>query len=237
MGERGVAAGAVDASEQPAMRFEHVSFSYEGHVALDDVSFQVMPGELVALSGPNGCGKSTVMRLASGLDFASAGTVAVLGQRVDATTMSDLRTAKRLHQRAGLVFQNPDSQLFCPSVYEEVAFGPRQMGLGEDEVARRVTDTLALFGLAGFEERSPWRLSGGEKRRVALAAIVSMGPELLMLDELVDGLDVESLGRVADFIESYVAAGGTVLMTTHHHDHVRLPEARHVVMDAHHRIA
>lgn len=219
-----------------ALVFDHVTFAYEGHLALDDVSFEVAPGELVVLSGPNGCGKSTVMRLAGGLDFPSRGAVTVLGQRVDAATMADARTAKRLHQRAGLVFQNPDSQLFCSSVADELAFGPRQMGLAEDEVSTRVSDALALFGLEGFGERAPWRLSGGEKRRVALAAIVTMGPELLMLDELVDGLDAPSLERVAAFIESFAAAGGTVLMTTHHHDHVPLPRARHIHLDASHRV-
>ena len=228
-------------AQTPAIRLADVSLVYQGAGrevrALDGVSLEIPVGQRVCVLGANGSGKSTLASVIAGLMAPDAGTVELVGERVCTEGQADFEAYRRARRLLGLVFQNPDSQLFCPSVYEEVAFGPRQMGLGEDEVARRVTDTLALFGLAGFEERSPWRLSGGEKRRVALAAIVSMGPELLMLDELVDGLDVEPLGRVADFIESYVAAGGTVLVTTHHHDHVRLPEARHVVMDAHHRIA
>lgn len=182
---------------------------------IDDLSLSVGRGEAVALLGPNGCGKSTVLRLACGLSHPDSGEVRYDGEVVDATSMADRAFAKRLHRRQGLVFQDPDTQLFCPSVADEVAFGPRQMGLPEGEVALRVDDTLALLGIPHLRHRVPYRLSGGEKRRVALAAVVSMSPESLVLDEPTDALDPEARDVVADFLRAYLGRGGTVLLATH----------------------
>ena len=220
----------------PAVEVDGLCFGYGGSLVVDHVSFRVERGEAVALVGPNGCGKSTVLRLLNGLERPSSGTVRVLGQLVDGRTMRDKAVAKRLHQRAAYVFQNPDAMLFCPTVAEEVAFGPRQMGLGEDEVRRRVADALELFGVAHLSGRAPYHLSGGEKRRVAMAAVVSMNPELLMLDELTDGLDQASAARMFAFLRSYLEAGGTVLMTTHHDEAVEALGARRVRMGADHRL-
>ena len=121
----------------------------------------------------------------------------------------------------GFVFQNADAQLFCATVGEEVAFGPAQMGLPADELERRVRDAMGLFQVADLADVSPYQLSGGQKKRVALAAVVSMNPDILVLDEPTNGLDEDSCDIVVNFLLAYVAAGKTVLMSTHHQDLVR----------------
>jgi cobalt/nickel transport system ATP-binding protein len=223
------------------VRFSDVSFSYQGtdgvSPALDHVSFEVARGEAVALLGPNGCGKSTALRLLVGLDVAQGGVVEAVGQRVDAEAMADVVIAKRLRQRVGLVFQNPDVQLFCPSVGEEIAFGPRQMGLSDAEVAERVGDMERLLGISDLHERAPYHLSGGERHKVAIAAVASMSPEVLLIDEPTSGLDEEGEGQVVSFLRTFLASGRTVLVTTHH---PCLPEqigAREVRLDRYHRMA
>ena len=199
------------------IEFRDVSFSYAAGTqrALDHVSFQVRRGEACALTGPNGCGKSTSLRLLVGLDHPLAGEVRFDGRVVDAHAMRDAGFAKRLHQRIGLVFQDPDVQLFCPTVADEVAFGPRQMGLEPEEVERRLEDCLRLFGLLDLRDRAPWRLSGGERRRCAIACVASLGPDVLCLDEPTNGLDEQSRSQVLGFLRSFVAAAKTVLVATH----------------------
>ena len=139
--------GVGGAEDTPLIELRDVVFSYTGHTVVDGVSLQVDRGELVALLGPNGCGKTTIMRLING-----------------------------------------DAQLFCATVGEEVAFGPAQMGLPADELERRVSDAMGLFQVADLADASPYQLSGGQKKRVALAAVVSMNPDILVLDEPTNGL-------------------------------------------------
>lgn len=220
----------------PLVDVSNVTFAYDGAVALDGVSFQVRRGEAVALVGPNGCGKSTALRVVNGLAFPSAGTYRYDDEPVDARTMRDRRFAKRLHQRVGFVFQNPDVQLFCPSVAEEVAFGPRQMGLSAEEVDRRVADALTLFDVAHLAGRAPYHLSGGERRRVAMASVVSLAPELLVLDEPTNGLDDDSTEQVESFVRSFVSAGGAVLAASHDLAFVSTVGAREVRLDRDHRV-
>ena len=134
----------------------------------------------------------------------------------------------------GFVFQNADAQLFCATVGEEVAFGPAQMGLPTGELERRVRDAMELFQVADLVDASPYQLSGGQKKRVALAAVVSMNPDILVLDEPTNGLDEDSCDIVVNFLLAYVAAGKTVLMSTHHQDLVRRLGARAVYIDRYH---
>lgn len=210
--------------------FSNVRFSYAGSAgpALDGVSFSVSRGEICALVGPNGCGKSTSFRLLVGLDYPSEGEIWFDGEPIGRHTMSDPRFAKQLRQRVGLVFQDPDVQLFCPTVRDEVAFGPRQMGLSDAEVTRRTDDCLRLFDLLGLADRAPWRLSGGEKRRCALACVASMGPDLLCLDEPTNGLDESSYDGLVSFLRSFAAAGKTVLVATHDDAFVEALGARRI---------
>jgi cobalt/nickel transport system ATP-binding protein len=216
----------------PAVEFDHVGFTYEGapSPALEDVSFSVTSGEALALMGPNGSGKSTALRLIVGLDHPQAGRVRVEGQEVSAQTIADRRFAKRLRQRVGLVFQDPETQLFCPSVTDEIAFGPRQMGLEEAEVERRVADCLSLFGLEGLSHRAPWQLSGGEKRRLAIACVISLAPRVLCLDEPTNDLDERGYAQLVAFLTDFVSAGGTTIVSTHDRRLVRDLGAHEVVL-------
>ncbi len=164
-----------------------LSYRYpDGHDALFDVSFTLAAGERVALIGPNGAGKSTLLLHLNGLlpdRPPSTATVTVDGLPVAEANLREIR------RRVGLLFQDPDDQLFCPTVWEDVAFGPRQLGLREPELSRLVTESLAQVGLAGFEERLPHHLSRGEKRRACLAGLLACDARVLVLDEPTSDLD------------------------------------------------
>ena len=228
--------GAGGAEDAPLIELRDVVFSYSGHTVVDGVSLQVDRGELVALLGPNGCGKTTIMRLINGLELADAGAYLFDGHMIDAAFLKDSVAAQRFHQRVGFVFQNADAQLFCATVGEEVAFGPAQMGLPANELDRRVHDAMELFQVADLVDASPYQLSGGQKKRVALAAVVSMNPDILVLDEPTNGLDEDSCDIVVNFLLAYVAAGKTVLMSTHHQDLVRRLGARAIYIDRYHHV-
>jgi cobalt/nickel transport system ATP-binding protein len=164
-----------------------LSYRYpDGHDALLDVSFTLAAGERVALIGPNGAGKSTLLLHLNGLlpdRPPSTPAVTVDGLPVAEANLREIR------RKVGLLFQDPDDQLFCPTVWEDVAFGPRQIGLREPELSRLVTESLAQVGLAGFEERLPHHLSRGEKRRACLAGLLACDARALVLDEPTSDLD------------------------------------------------
>lgn len=225
------------AETEPLIVFDHVSYAYDDATALDDISFSIEAGQLVALTGPNGSGKSTILRIMNGLEFPHIGSYCFDGHVIDDRSMADALFAKRFHQRLGYIFQNSDTQLFCPSVREEIAFGPRQMGLSDDQIEQRVEDMLALLNIKKLENRAPYRLSGGEKRRVALACIIAMNPDALVLDEPQNGLDEDAQQWLLGFLQEMAAAGKTVLLTTHHRDVVTHLNAREIHLDKTHRIA
>jgi cobalt/nickel transport system ATP-binding protein len=161
----------------------HLSFSYpDGLPALQDVSLRIAPGEKVALVGPNGAGKSTLLLHLNGI-LKGQGEIMVCGMALSEATLGRIRAA------VGLVFQDPDDQLFSPTVLEDVAYGPLYLGLPEDEVRRRVSAALQAVGMAGKEGRVSHHLSTGEKKRVAIATVLAMEPEILVLDEPTAGLD------------------------------------------------
>jgi cobalt/nickel transport system ATP-binding protein len=170
-----------------AIEITHLKYRYrDGTEALRDLSFRVLPGECVALLGPNGSGKSTLLLHLNGLlpdKSTGDGSVKIHGTRV---VRGDLEKVRR---QVGLVFQDPDDQLFCPTVAEDVAFGPQQLGLSEAEVAARVQAALARVGLTGFESRPTHHLSHGEKRRACLAGVLACEPLVLVLDEPTSDLD------------------------------------------------
>ncbi|NMN01072.1 cobalt ABC transporter ATPase [Bifidobacterium sp. DSM 109958] len=224
-------------SGDPIVELEHVDFAYRAAAdmgagtarpVLHDFSMTVRRGECVALLGPNGSGKTTIMTIVNALAFPDAGTYRLGGTPVERARVEarDSPFAKALHQRVGYVFQNAEVQLFCPSVREEIAFGPQQMGLPDAEVDRRVRDMAALFGLDALLERPPYQLSGGERKRVALACVMSMNPDLLVLDEPTDGLDERNTDVLVRALRGFAAAGKTVLFSTHHDDIVRELGAR-----------
>lgn len=189
------------------IEFKNVSYEYPGGTkALDNVSFRINHGEKVALLGRNGAGKSTLLLLTDGLLLPSEGTVDVGGIPVTKKTLTAIR------QSVGLVFQNPDDQLFMPTVEEDVAFGPLNMGLPKEEVEKRVEAALRTVGCSELAKRSPMQMSGGQKRRVAIATVLSMEPSILVLDEPTSNLDWAAREGVAHTIEHFMH---TCLIASH----------------------
>ncbi len=177
---------------EPLVEFRDVDFAYgPERPVLSGCCFSLHSGERVALLGPNGCGKTTLLQLIVGLLRPGSGRIIVFGsQRIVEADFYEVR------RRVGLLFQDADDQLFCPTVAEDVAFGPLNLGKSRDEVRRIVAGTLDSLGLAGYESRVTYRLSGGEKRLVALATVLAMQPDVLLLDEPSGGLDDASTERL-----------------------------------------
>lgn len=201
-------------STEWVFRLEGVSFSYLGRYrAVADASLSVARGERVVILGANGCGKSTLLKIMDGLVRPDAGRVEAFGEDI-VGAVDDVDLGIRLHRRVGLVFQDSDVQLFSPTVWDDVAFGPLQMGWGEGEVKRRVQAALAAMEAEKLADRAPYELSEGEKKRVAIATVLSLDPEVLLLDEPTASLDPRSKAVLVDLIVRLGAAGKTVVTTT-----------------------
>ncbi len=207
---------------EAALVIENLDFSYpDGHVALRGVSLRVERGEKVALVGPNGAGKSTLMLHLNGI-LSGNGRIEVAGLRVEKPHLPVVRA------KVGLVFQNPDDQLFSPTVFEDVAFGPLHMGLAEAEVRERVDWALAQVGMRDYADRLSHHLSMGEKKRVAIATVLSMEPEILVLDEPSAGLDPRARRSLITLLDELPH---TMLISSHDMLMVRELFPRMVIMD------
>ncbi len=205
-----------------ALRFNDVCFSYPGgQEVLRHVSFEIGQGEKVALVGLNGSGKSTLLLHANALLMPASGTVEVNG------TVIDRRNAAEARKAVGMVFQNSDDQLFMPTVEADVAFGPRNMGLDAAEVDRRVDSALARTGCTELRHRPPFQLSGGQKRMVSIATVLSMNPGILVFDEPTSGLDFAAR---AQFIGIVDRLPHTMLMSSHDMELVARLCTRAIVM-------
>ena len=220
----------------PLFSLDNVCFAYEGHIALRYITLDVARGETVVLQGSNGCGKSTLLKLLNGLVYAEEGTYRFDGDVIDEKSLKDNVFSKRFHQRVGFIFQNSDVQLFCGNVEEEISFGPRQMGLSEEEVKRRTDDVIGLLGIEDLRERAPYHLSGGEKRKVAIACILSMNPEALVLDEPLAGLDRKTQDWLVGFLLDLKKAGKTLIVSTHNDELAHTLADRLVVIGDDHSI-
>jgi cobalt/nickel transport system ATP-binding protein len=191
----------------PAIDVREVHFSYpDGHVALDGITLRVEPGERVAVLGPNGAGKSTLCLHLNGILRPRRGTVTIGGLPLTGRDLTEIR------RRVGLVFQDPDDQLFLPTVRQDVAFGPANLGLPPDEVDRRVARALDQVGMGAFADRPPHHLSFGQRKRVAAATVLAMDPEVLVLDEPSSNLDPRAR---REFGAILARLGQTLLLVTH----------------------
>lgn len=205
------------------LEFENVEYSYpSGIKALDNISFSMNPGERVALLGLNGSGKSTLLLHTNGLLLPMQGEVTVNGEP---TSVKELR---RIRQRVGMVFQNADDQLFMPTVWDDVTFGPSNMGLSKEEIDSRANRALESINCMHLKDRSPLQLSGGQKKLVSIATVLSMNPELLVLDEPTSGLDYAA---VRDFIDVMSALPHSILMSTHDVELSKKLCSRAIVLD------
>ena len=206
-----------------ALEFQDVSFSYPGgHEVLRDISFSIEKGEKVALVGLNGSGKSTLLLHTNGLLIADSGTVSVNGKVIDRKNVEECRKS------VGMVFQNADDQLFMPTVEADVAFGPRNMGLPEEEIKRRVEKALRQTGCSELKDRAPFHLSGGQKKMASIATVLAMEPSILVFDEPTSGLD---FAAEAQFIGIVDRLPHTILMSTHDMDLARRLCTRAILMD------
>ncbi len=197
------------------INLENVCFEYEDSVALKNITLNIAKGESVGLEGDNGCGKTTLIKLMNGLIFPTSGEYFFEGEKINSKSMKNERFAKAFHQKVGYVFQNPENQLFCSSVEEEIAFGPRQMGLSKEEVQMRCNDVMKLLGIENIAQRAPYHLSGGEKKKTALACVLSMNPEVLILDEPLNGLDRKTRETLLQVLKALKSAGKTLIIATH----------------------
>lgn len=195
---------------------EHAWFAYDSkQPALADVSLTVTAGSSVVILGANGCGKSTLLKLLDGLYFPNSGNILAFGSPLTEEALRDEEANFRFRRKVGLVFQDVDVQLFSPSVVDEVAFAPLQLGLSQAEVEQRVDEALKLLRIEKLRDRAPHRLSGGEKRRVALASLMSLRPEVWLLDEPTTGLDPRSQDWLVDFMRQERQNGKTLVTATH----------------------
>jgi cobalt/nickel transport system ATP-binding protein len=196
-----------------------ITYEYpDGTKALDKVNFNVDEGKIVALLGPNGAGKSTLFLHFNGILSPSTGSVIIDGD----TVRYDKNDLRQIRQKVGIVFQNPDDQLFAPTVLEDVAFGPMNMGLSKEEVEVRVKEALLRVGMEGFEKKPPHHLSGGQKKRVAIAGILAMKPKIMVLDEPTSGLDPKGASQILRLLYKLNKEGITIVISTHDVDLVPL---------------
>ena len=219
---------------KPILEAKNLTYIYSAgtpfeHKALDDISFSVDRGEFIGIIGHTGSGKSTLMQQLNGLLKPTSGTVLLDGQDI----WSDKKLTRQARFRVGLVFQYPEYQLFEETVYKDIAFGPKNMGLSAEEVDRRVREAAGFVGLTEQQlEVSPFDLSGGQKRRVAIAGVIAMEPEVLILDEPTAGLDPVGRSEILGNIQSYrKAKNATIMMVSHSMEDVARLTDRLLVMN------
>jgi len=194
---------------------DRIVYRYDGISALDGISTTIARGQRVALLGANGSGKSTLLRLLDALCFADSGSIAAFGEPLTEARMQDENIAIAFRRRVGLVFQNPDVQLFNATVFDELAFGPLQLRWPREMILDRVAATLARMGIEHLKHRPPHRLSGGEKKRVALASVLILEPDVLLLDEPTASLDPQSQSQLIEDMIGWGGGAKTLVLATH----------------------
>lgn len=197
-------------------KLENVSYKYADDItALDGITLDIQGNSIFTVAGTNGCGKTTLLYILNGLIFPSGGSVLYKNTPLNEKYFSDSESAGNFRSSNGLIFQDSDAQLFCSNVYEELAFGPKQLELDKAEISSRIESTAELLGITHLLKRSVTKLSGGEKKKVAIASVLTLNPEVLLMDEPTAGLDPKSQGVLIDIIFELAEAGKTVVISTH----------------------
>ena len=221
----------------PIFDVNGLCYDYDNQIpALDHVSLTVRPGERLAILGSNGSGKSTLLKILDGLYFPSQGSVSAFGKPLTEQAFRDDAFNFEFRRRVSLVFQDSDVQLFMPSVWDELAFAPLQLGLGQEEVKVLVESALCDLQIEKLRERAPHQLSGGEKKWVALASVLGLSPDVWLLDEPSAGLDPRSVSWLINFINQQGMAGKTVVIATHDLSIVETIAERVCVLGEEHRM-
>ncbi len=224
-------------SSELIFNVKDLCYSYnEQIVALDHINLTIHPGEKLAILGSNGSGKSTLLKILDGLYFSDSGTVTAFGQILSEQAFRDDRFNFEFRSLVGFVFQDSDTQLFMPSVWDEIAFGPLQLGLDQNEVISRVETALLALHIENLRDRAPYQLSGGEKKQVALASVLSMTPEIWVLDEPSAGLDPRTVSWLIEFINAQSSNGKTIILATHDLSLAEATADRVYVLDEKHQL-
>ena len=215
----------------------HIDYAFAAkYPALRGINLKIEAGERLVILGANGCGKSTLLHILDGLLFPTAGEVWAFGRRVTEEAFEDASFTAFFRRRVGFLFQNPDVQLFCPTVLDEIAFGPLQLNATQEEALEKSREVIALLGLEKIAGRSPHQLSGGEKKKVALASVLSLNPDVLLLDEPTGGLDPRTQVWLAEVLNELHSLGKTIVAATHDLSILEDIADRAVVMEEGHTI-
>lgn len=218
------------------IRLKNINFRYRDKEVLQDINVDIKKGESVALIGPNGSGKSTFLKLLNGLIIPNSGEYLFDNEIIDETNLKNNKFSKKFHKKIGFVFQNSETQLFCSSVYEEVAFGPEQMGFKEREIKERVEDCLNLLGVYKLKDEVPYNISGGEKKRVAIASMLAMNPDVITLDEPMNAVDPKCKKFLKKTLIELNQSGKTIICATHDFEYTKGLFERVLVFSEDHRI-
>ncbi|KYH34258.1 nickel import ATP-binding protein NikO [Clostridium tepidiprofundi DSM 19306] len=214
----------------------NVEYSYNNNIALTNINLHIDKGESIALLGPNGSGKSTLLKLINGILFPNKGEYKFEGTNITKKQLSNIKFSKLFHKKIGFIFQNSETQLFCANVYDEIAFGPRQMGMNETQVEKRVNDCLDLLEINELKYRQPYNLSGGEKKKVAIACVLSLNPDVITLDEPMNSLDPKTKRFLKNLIIKLNESGKTIICSTHDFEYVDGIFKRAIVFSNEHTI-
>ncbi len=223
-------------ADQVVLSLDQVAYAYGHRPLWRELSLSVRGGESVALLGANGSGKSTLLKMLAGLVFPSRGHLSAFGRKVDERVLTREDFGMYFRASVGFVFQSAEAQLFNASVFDEIAFGPRQIERDEVLVRHRVEAAMEAMSLSALATRSPFELSGGEKRKVALASVLVMDPEILLLDEPTTGLDPRSTRLLTERLETWSRGGKTMILATHDLELAGRLTSRAILLDERHRI-
>ncbi len=224
--------------KQNIFEVKNLSYSRLGKFpALCGVNIEIKEREMISLLGANGSGKSSLLQILNGLAFPQEGEIRFMGQSLSEETLRDEEFNSFFRKTVGLVFQNSDIQLFSSTVWDEIAFGPIQLGLLEKEVVERVNDLLGMLNVESLKDRSPYQLSGGEKKKVAIASTLAVNPDVLLLDEPTSGLDPRTETWLIEFLEELHRAGKTIVIATHDLNIAKKISERVIVLGEDHTVA
>jgi cobalt/nickel transport system ATP-binding protein len=219
------------------IKINQVSYRYHGRIpALDNISLSIGPGALFAVIGSNGSGKSTLLQIISGLIHPEQGTVLFRDREVSEKTLRDKTFLRFFRERVGFVFQDPDVQLFCPTVLDELLYGPLQLDLDEKEALARADEVMEMLKIGDLRARPSYMLSGGEKKKVAIGAVLTMNPEVLLFDEPTSGLDPKTQVFLLELLLALNEAGKTIVISTHDLSLVDELHAEVAVLSEEHRV-
>ncbi|MCL4339256.1 energy-coupling factor ABC transporter ATP-binding protein [Patescibacteria group bacterium] len=226
----------INKKNPPILEFDKVGYKYQNFAALSDITFSVHEGEKIVLLGANGSGKSTLLKIIDGLVFADKGTYKAFGEIINQKYFDIEKKSYDFRSKIGFVFQDSDVQLFSSTVFDEVVFAPLHMGFDKNEILQKTKSAMQMMGIEHLSKRAPYRLSGGEKKRVAIASVLSYSPAVWLFDEPTSGLDPRSQSRLIDFIFELNSMNNTVITATHNLSIVQDIADRVIVLSENHKI-